>query len=90
MIRYLLTDTKQDWHWPSFSSPIHILEWHHFCLSYSTTERRIRLLHNNDLEVDYVRPPLGDMEDFIPSGWFGPHKENKEESVRRFCPDILI
>ena len=72
----------QDWHWPSFSTPVHVLEWQHFCVSYSSRERRIRLMHNSDLEVDHVRPPLADtMEDFIPSGWFAPLKEDQEESV---------
>ena len=64
---------NRDWFWPSFKSPVNILEWNHFCLSYNTLKRQIKFIHNGHVEVDFVRPNFeSQSEDFIPSKWFGP------------------
>ena len=32
---------NKDWHWPSLSHPVNILEWNHFCMSYNVESRNI-------------------------------------------------
>ena len=73
---------NKDWHWPSFSSPVQVKDWQHFCISYNSAQRRLRMMHNTELEVDHVRPvEVKGLEDFIPSGWFAPYKKDSVETV---------
>ena len=68
------TQGNRDWHWPSFTNPIKIKEWEHFCMSYSVKERRMRLMHNGIVEVEHVRPvEVSKIENYLPSDWFGPN-----------------
>ena len=64
---------NRDWQWPPLSEPVNILDWNHFCISYSVPNRHMKLMHNGVLEVDHVRPQeVAQLEDYLPSQWFGP------------------
>jgi hypothetical protein len=64
---------NRNWHWPQFQNPVNIQDWNHFCIGYSTVEKRILLMHNGNIEVDHIRPTVvNDLEDILPSEWFGP------------------
>ena len=66
---------NRDWFWPSFNSPVNILEWNHFCLSYNTLKRQIKFIHNGQMIEEFIRPNFelqNVTEDYIPSKWFGP------------------
>ena len=77
---------NKDWHWPAFASPVHVRDWQHFCVSYSASHRRIRMMHNSDLEVDHVRPTQVEaLDDFIPSGWFAPFQKKTVQPVSIQC-----
>ena len=65
---------NRDWQWPPLTNPVNILEWNHFCTSYSVDKRHMKMVHNGNLEVDHVRPKeVSSLEDYLPSQWFGPN-----------------
>lgn len=65
---------NRDWQWPPLTNPVNILEWNHFCTSYSVGKRHMKMVHNGNLEVDHVRPiEVASLEDYLPSQWFGPN-----------------
>ena len=77
------TQGNRDWHWPSFTNPVKIKEWEHFCMSYSVKERRMRLMHNGIVEVEHVRPvEVSQFENYLPSDWFGP---NSTIAMKKKC-----
>ena len=65
---------NRDWQWPPLTNPVNILEWNHFCTSYSVDKRHMKMVHNGNMEVDHVRPEeVASLEDYLPSQWFGPN-----------------
>ena len=67
---------NRNWHWPKLTNPIHIQEWNHFCTGYSAISRRMLMMHNGIIEIDHTRPKMVEqLEDFLPSQWFGPMKD---------------
>ena len=63
---------NRNWHWPRLAEPVHIQQWHHFCVAYSSVTRRLVMVHNGMLEVEHTRPEMvGRLDDFVPSQWFG-------------------
>ena len=49
------------------------MEWQHFCITYSVEAKRLKLVHNGVLEVNYTRSQdIGELEDYIPLSWFNP------------------
>ena len=65
---------NRDWQWPPLQKPVNILDWNHFCISYSVTKRQMQLYHDGVLEVDHIRPEqVADLDDYLPSQWFGPN-----------------
>ena len=64
---------NRNWHWPKFKNPVNIDDWNHFCIGYSTMNKRSIFMHNGVVEVDHTRPEVvRDLEDFLPSDWLGP------------------
>ena len=59
--------------WKPYKNPVEIKEWENFCIGYSAKTRRIRVMHNGNIEVEHIRPlEVSALQDFIPSIWFGP------------------
>ena len=42
---------NRDWQWPPLTNPVNILEWNHFCVSYSVDNRHMKMVHNGNMEV---------------------------------------
>ena len=76
---------NRNWHWPQFEHPIHIQEWHHFCIAYSSVSRRIVMMHNGNMEVEHTRPQMvAELDDFVPSKWLGRMSDgSKTENLTR-------
>lgn len=58
-------------HFLIFSAPVSILDWQNFCISYSVGKRRLKLMHNGVLELNFTRSQeLKVLDDYIPLSWF--------------------
>ena len=81
---------NRDWQWPPLTNPVNILDWNHFCTSYSVDKRHMKMVHNGNLEVDHVRPKeVASLEDYVPSQWFGPNLDGtktKDKTNASFVP----
>ena len=80
---------NRDWQWPPLQKPVNILDWNHFCISYSVAKRQMKLYHDGILEVDHIRPEqVSQLEDYLPSQWFGPNldgiKTKNKDNVNKF------
>ena len=74
---------NRDWQWPPLTNPINILDWNHICFSYNVATRHMKLIVNGQLEVSHVRPiQVADLEDYIPSQWFGPNLDGNYTGFR--------
>ena len=76
---------NRNWHWPKFAAPVNIKDWNHFCIGYSSITKKIILMHNGNIEVEHTRPDsVKDIEDFVPSQWFGRMEDgSKMENLTR-------
>ena len=77
---------NRDWQWPPLTNPVNILEWNHFCTSYSVNKRHMKMVHNGNLEVDHVRPEeVASLEDYLPSEWFGPNLDGTKTKNKTYA-----
>lgn len=81
---------NRDWQWPPLTNPVNILDWNHFCTSYSVDKRHMKMVHNGNLEVDHVRPEeVASLEDYLPSQWFGPNLDGTKTKDKTNASFIL-
>ena len=81
---------NRDWQWPPLTNPVNILDWNHFCTSYSVDKRHMKMVHNGNLEVDHVRPEeVASLEDYLPSQWFGPNLDGTKTKDKTNASFVL-
>ena len=89
---------NKNWHWPKFKKTANIKEWNHFCIGYSSTTKKLILMHNGVVEVEHTRPALvNEVDDFIPSQWLGRLEDGsrgilvlKKENVQGSLTDLNV